>query len=901
MRSVVEEVFNEVADLSVEARVRYFEERGINEETRREVESLLAFDTQSANSLDRNIMQAAQDTLARLEPQGRNCGAYRLGELIGRGGMGSVYSAERVDGEVVQRVAVKLLRPGVDDPASRQRFLSERQILASLSHPHIARLLDAGHGEDGQPYLVMEYIEGQNIDAYASGLSLRQKAALFVKVCSAVSYLHRNLVVHRDLKPSNILVTVEGEPKLLDFGIAKMLDLSTDSTVTGLRMLTPDYASPEQVNGGSITTATDIYSLGAVLYKMLTGASPHKAEGDSAGALAFVTAGGKITAPSKLQSDVKGDLEAILLKALRRAPQERYVSVEQLSDDLESYLESRPIRARKGDAWYRTRKFLRRHWLPVAASAAAVASLAGGVVLANHERDAAERRFSQLRQLSNKVLDLDVQIRTLPGSMEARKRLVAVSLEYLEGLSREAQRNVDLAQETASGYVRLARIQGVNEEFNLGDLASADESLKKANALITFVLKARGNDRTAWFRAAAIAHDRMIIASSEDRRADVVVHARELVKCIEAFMPPGGLQGPIPAAGSVKNDTKQRDQLYASAYYVNTALEFNYVGMYSDAALYARRALDLAQAAGSPTFASQSGMALTDALRYQGDLDGAQAEIQRAWKFSEQVTYSSEVERVFYLYGLMRTQGSLLGDPDGISLGRWTEAIDVFQRALNITEEGARKDPNETASRTRLGEVATLLGDLLRDSDPRRALAVYDLGIRRLGEAGSSIEARRERADLLVKSSYALRHLHEFAQAKTRIEQAGAILRDTHDYPAERIRLDDSRAYVLLSGLADQEATDGNLSRSLEIYDELLRKVLRWPPEPEKNLQDALRLSRLYAAIATLDRRADRLDRATDLESRRQQLWKHWDTKLPHNGFVRIQLEAANTQKSSSH
>ena len=187
--------------------------------------------------------------LARLEPKDLPCGPYRLGDLLGRGGMGTVYLAERVDGEVAQRVAVKLLRPGADDPELRQRFLAERQILATLSHPNIARLLDAGHREDGQPYLVMEYVEGKAIDVYTAGLGIRQKITLFLKVCAAVGYLHRNLVVHRDLKPANILVTDEGEPKLLDFGIAKMLDLTTDSTVTGMRMLTPDYASPEQVAG----------------------------------------------------------------------------------------------------------------------------------------------------------------------------------------------------------------------------------------------------------------------------------------------------------------------------------------------------------------------------------------------------------------------------------------------------------------------------------------------------------------------------------------------------------------------------------------------------------------------------------------------------------------------------
>src|SRR5262249_39154521 len=225
--------------------------------------------------------------LANFECEGARCGRYLLGSALGRGGMGTVYRASRVDGEVTHEVAVKLLRPGVNDPQLRARFLAERQILAKLSHPNIARLLDAGHSEHGQPYLVMEYVAGQSIDVYSKDLSTRQKVALFLKVCAAVAYLHRNLVVHPDLQPANNLGDEDDNPQLADFGIAKMLEWDADSTITSMRMLTPDYASPEQIMGGSITTASDIYSLGAVLYKLLTGVPPHKFRGESAVAMAF--------------------------------------------------------------------------------------------------------------------------------------------------------------------------------------------------------------------------------------------------------------------------------------------------------------------------------------------------------------------------------------------------------------------------------------------------------------------------------------------------------------------------------------------------------------------------------------------------------------------------------------
>ena len=190
--------------------------------------------------------------------------------IIGRGGMGAVYLAKRVDGEVTQRAAVKLLHPGWTE-VDRARFLQEREILASLTHPNIAHLLDAGHLEDGQPYFAMEYVEGKPIDQHCDGLNVAQKVELFLRVCEAVQYLHRNHVVHRDLKPSNILVTPSGEPKLLDFGISKMLNLDRDLTATHLRMLMPSYASPEQLSGGEVGPASDVYSLGAVLHTVLTG------------------------------------------------------------------------------------------------------------------------------------------------------------------------------------------------------------------------------------------------------------------------------------------------------------------------------------------------------------------------------------------------------------------------------------------------------------------------------------------------------------------------------------------------------------------------------------------------------------------------------------------------------
>jgi len=898
MSAAFDDLFNEMADLSPEARARYFDEHDIDRATRLEIEELLRFDGESSSALRNYIRELARVAVGRFDPEGTNCGAYRLGKLLGRGGMGAVYLAERADGEVSQRAAVKLLRPGVDDPSLRRRFLAERQILAGLSHPNIASLWDAGHRGDGQPYLVMEYVEGEPMDVYAARLNLRQKVALFLKVCEAVSYLHRHLVVHRDLKPSNIFVRADGEPKLLDFGIAKMLDLTSDATITHMRLLTPDYASPEQAAGGAVTTATDIYSLGAVLYKLLTGASPHQFETSSPAVVAAAISAGRITAPSKLAPVLKGDLEVIIMKALRKEPHERYASVDLLAADLRAWLEWRPVQARSGDLWYRTRRKLRRHWVLATATCVIIASLSVGLYIANwerliadRERLIAERRFSQLRLLGNRVIDLDSEIRKLPGSVDARQRLVAVSLDYLEGLAKEAHGDVDLAEEIAFGYTRLARIQGVNVEFNLGDSRKAEATLIKADKLIETVLTARPHDRLAWYRAAQIATYRMVIAYSEQRRADLALHAHRAVERIEAFLWSGSGQG-SESPSEATHDVRLSDRGAAASLLGNVALNLVNIGMYGEAAQYARRAAQLAQADHSPDLITQNLSILANALRYQGDLDGALSAIREARKVSEQGSYANDFARLFNLFGPLMREGKILGEAEAVNLGRPDEAINVLQKALDITEEIALKDPSESSSRVRLGEAAWVLGDILRDRDPARSLAVYNLGIQRLGEIGHSLQARRDRAVLLASSSYPLRTLHRAHEAEARINAAVSVLRETRDYPTDKIRLD-SHADALMRAIAEHLAETGNPERGLAVYEELLKKIFASGPEPEANLQQATALSCIYAQAIRLSKLTGHDTRAAELDSQLLNLWKRWDSKLPNNEFVRRQLDAA--------
>jgi hypothetical protein len=323
-------------------------------------------------------------------------GPYREVRLIGRGGMGAVYLAERVDGQFEQQVAVKVVAAGSLAQPFRERFLAERQILAGLQHPNITRLLDGGVTEDGTPYLAMEYVAGQPIDQYCDErrLPLADRIRLVLGVCGAVEHAHRHLVVHRDLKPSNILVTPEGEPKLLDFGTARILS-EADGGQSTVPLLTPRYASPEQLRGAAVSVATDVYSLGVVLYELLTGRWPFGADPTMEAALAPATreappapphsvvtaaAAEKRSSPlGALVRSLAGDLGSILGKCLENEPARRYLSVRELAEDLEAYLAGRPVKARAATVLYQARKFLRRHWLGVAATTAAAAAL---VVLA---------------------------------------------------------------------------------------------------------------------------------------------------------------------------------------------------------------------------------------------------------------------------------------------------------------------------------------------------------------------------------------------------------------------------------------------------------------------------------------------------------------------------------------
>lgn len=451
---------------------------------RAEVEALLAHDREG-DSIVAGPIRSEASALAREIESAKSLptlGAYRAVKLIGHGGMGAVYLAERIDGTVEQQVAVKLLPMALAGGRALERSLEERRILAKLDHPGIARFQDAGATPDGVPFLVMEYVRGAALDACCEqgGLDLEARVRLFRKVCDAVDYAHRNLILHRDLKPENILVTESGQPKLLDFGIAKVVDPDHAASRTMLAAMTPDYASPEQVRGEATGVSTDIYSLGAVLYRILTGQRPHRIEGSTAAAIERAICDEPAVPPSSHRRELRGDLENILLKALRKEPQRRYRTVAELAADLDAWLSARPVSATPDSFAYRAGRFLSRNRSSVALVTVASAAVLGfgGYAIVQGRR--AERRFEEIRKLANVFLfDFEKSVRNVPGAIRARELVVKTGLEYLDRLAADSASDPRLTAELAAAYTQMAEAQGSLVNASTGESPAALRSLER--------------------------------------------------------------------------------------------------------------------------------------------------------------------------------------------------------------------------------------------------------------------------------------------------------------------------------------------------------------------------------------------------------------------------------------
>jgi len=705
---------------------------GDDEAIRREVEELLAADEDMASGfleqpaalrLHAPDLDAEED--AGPDPMvGRTVGAYRLETLLGRGGMGAVYLAHRADAEYEHQVAVKLLHPGLASAGLVRRLRSERQILARLDHPNIAKLLDGGTTEDGQPYLVIERIAGVRIDDYCDehGLGVRERLLLFRQVCAAVSFAHQNLVVHRDLKPSNILVTADGTPKLLDFGIAKLVEASplpqsVEVTRSLLHAMTPSYASPEQLAGRNVTTVSDVYSLGVILYKLLTGRLPRQVDLRSPQAVQAALArepekpslaasrqdeeaspapaGSKERRDSRhLRRQLSGDLDTIVLMALRPEPERRYGSVEQLTDDLRRHLEGQPVRARRDTFTCRAGKFLRRNRLSVAA-----ATVIFGLALG------------------------------LAASATLQARRIAREREVAEQQRAHAERERDKAQRVSQFMEELFETAGNGQEITARQLL--DQGAAKLHG------GAAGDDPEV---RATLLYDVGGVYAEMGNSIEAKRHLEEALRLREKLFGP--------------------DHLDVAEVAIQLSVAEYHAGKLVPAEAYARRSLRIRERQLGPNhpLVAASLVVLGQAYSEMQRLDTAEKLTAHALRIQESRSdvSASELGATFSALGLVyRNQGKLAA------------AEAAFRRSLEVRERAVPPDNPDLA--TSLNNLALVLHDrgLLAEAAPyyRRAI---DLKERSDGET-------KRLAASLFNLAQLERALGDYSRAEPRLVRAQTI------------------------------------------------------------------------------------------------------------------------------
>jgi serine/threonine protein kinase len=527
----IETIFQNALDLTPSERMKYVVQAcGEDVELRSELESLLANDnsTTEIDSLvaeDLRVMVMESD---RCET-GLQIGPYRLIRELDSGGMGVVYLGVRSDDQYFQIVAVKMIREGMSSPALVQRFRAERQILATLNHPNIGTILDGGETEDGRPFIVMEYVEGQPVTLACDnrGLSVRDRAALFRSVCSAVHFAHQKLVIHRDIKPSNVLVTPQGVVKLIDFGVSKplrpeLIPGELPKTETGHRLMTPDYASPEQLLGLELTTATDIYSLGVLLFELLTGSRPYTLRDISPARVERIVCEQETPKPSRVQGlseqtrrELRGDLDRIVLMAMEKEPSRRYLSAQHFEEDLCRFLQARPVHARKATPIYRMGKFVQRHKTASLMACATLFVIGSSVLFYSWQSRVADQRLRQAETFADSAIsDLTEKLRQTPASTEMRASLFQSALKYLEELRRTSGNDPRLLLKLSRAYQRVGDLEGSPYVANLGNSETAMTSYREALSM------------------AIAAHDR----KPDAKTTEAVIEVHERLGALEFFL-----------------------------------------------------------------------------------------------------------------------------------------------------------------------------------------------------------------------------------------------------------------------------------------------------------------------------------------------------------------------------
>lgn len=920
----VKELLGAALEMEPAERTPFLERACVHDSVLRgEVERLLAVDDRAeteflkdpaiAGSWDETVEEPADAWI------GRRVGPYKIVEQIGVGGMGEVYRAVRADDQYQKQVALKVVRAGQDSGFVISRFKNERQILASLDHPNIARLYDGGTTEDGVPYFVMELIDGQPVDQYCGQhqLPVTERLNLFLQVCSAVQYAHQRLIIHRDIKPSNILVTSDGTPKLLDFGIAKILGTEAvtgqfEPTLTIFQVLTPGYASPEQLKGEPITTASDVYSLGVVLYELLTGQHPYRKpnstpqeivravcevepERPSTAVKRMETRQGRrdpqgssavaevLDRPAeKLSKPLRGDLDNIVLMVLRKEPQRRYASVEQFAEDIRRHLQSLPVVACRDTVGYRTSKFITRHKAGVTAAILVMVTLLVAMAttlrqarIAREQRARAEQRFNDVRKLANSLLfDLSDGVRFLPGSTDVQKRLIDTALRYLDSLAQEAQGDPALQRELAAAYKRLGDIQGAPASgSNLGDSAAALASYRKALAL-----------RQGFTSARSSVADQIDLAASYRRIGQLLM---TMEKREEAEKNVSAALAITRALLSAAPDNPKALMERANGFTAQAAIEANDLGNGGtenpELALQSRRqALDaikrvaelqpdnIVAREGVAYFEDQVGSTL---VQIGKNSDGV-AHLSQALAILEGLASQVDLSANAVLQSQLSATYSQLGVAD-LFAGRSKQALANYQKEFAAAKEASDRDPHNAGLRVGLGIAYVDVGTTMMSCGrPKEAIAFLQRGIE-IAERQAAADPNDWSIPAIAVSGYvskgeAMQKLSDQPGALAAYRQALKLNGPLSPAPQESATVRLNRAAVRTK-IASALAMLGNFDEAEREYEEALAMIEASANAQPSNQQADYTAAEAYAGLGELSS----LRAAKESQpSRREGQWK---------------------------
>jgi serine/threonine protein kinase len=911
--NLIAEIFHGALERPLAERQKYVSSAcGDDSELRLEVESLLANDREAAGTLGSLVVSDLRTII--MEPAaaatGTRVGPYKLVRELDSGGMGVVYLAVRSDDQYFQIVAIKMIRKGMESPALLHRFRTERQVLATLSHPNIGTILDGAETSDGRPFIVMEFVEGQPITQACAnlGLPIKRRIELFRSLCSAVHYAHQKLVIHRDIKPNNVLVTPDGVVKLIDFGISKPISPgvipggSASMATTGL-ILTPDYASPEQLSGFELTTSTDIYSLGVLLYELLTGSRPYTLSGLSYAAALKLVCSAEIRKPSatpelsdRSRKELAGDLNRIILMAMEKDPSRRYQSAQHLNKDLLRYLEGKPVRARNATPLYRLGKFVQRHRTASLMSCAMFVVIGASVLFYSWQSRRAERRVNQIESLADSTIsDMTEKLQNSSASVETQAELFQGAIQYLDQLRKNSRNDPRILLQLSKAYRRLGNLEGSPFVANLGNRGVAVASFQDAlQSALAAQARLPGAESTT---AVIIAYHQLgqfeTFAGDLDKARD---HYQRCLALAREFL-------------SEKPDDPLRKQLLAASYAGLGYVEFS--NLETDKAVQNDRAA--VQAVGGQQTGNEADDRRLTALyaRLGRDLNELGANTEAISIYKRMIPIAEDLPRkypsvqnkrnVFVLYNNLV---DFLAGIETLNAGE-TEQAQVYARnALKTAEELAASDSKNVQARSDLAYAFVDMGNSLRSTRQAEADAWYRKSIALTRQLGNGKDTQLELAERdealasgLMTGTQAPERLHLLQEANT-IRQE--IARNGPNPPRDRVHL--MRSYCRLSDaeLATKDPAQAGIytDSSLPFLKEFNVKspsllVLRELGFCYKSLGNVQRWLAMDRLLPSADRNAAAA-KAREWYGKSLEIWNEWDRRgaaTPESEFERHKVE----------